>query len=564
MASKPTKSGRWISVRTRSGRFVHVFIPRKGTAYDGHSLVKGAKRPMPDDLHETVDARRRPFHREDIGGHSAEASRNPLHRMLPEERKYEVRLTAPDGTVSDLQTTNKRANVGKILAGMRKASAMKAKPPSKTDAPAPKGGETYKRPENPTTGKIYYWITVRRKVDGKVVHVPIRTPPKGKGGRRLAAKYNARQRAQSEGGTGGGRQREAAKLRSVRESASALRGDPGMRGAAGSTATPKAAGRGTAERRDTAAALRMEYREAANKLKRTGPKGTTNLGVERNSNINRRVVEASRTDRVKTGNAALDRLPAGSTAKIRERAAASVERQRAGARYNAMDAQRSASRPAPAPSKSPAPERARRVLGKIRDRAAGVKMDHAAIESRTKRVMSKLPASEQVAIGKERGGFPKSGKQATAQLVNDAQAARSAASRWRASMGESKPPAPSLREQAASDAGQAAQARARRYARLGKPDEGAYQTYERINRDAGHAKMAASSKMSLEDWRKGYAASLNKDVRKPVHEALANAKKYDRLDIRNKQRAYRRASKTSTASKLSKAREHILDNPPKW
>jgi predicted GNAT family acetyltransferase len=98
---------------------------------------------------------------------------------------------------------------------------MKKKPDA--DAPAPHGGEKFQRPENPRTGKIYYWITVRRRADGKVVHVPIRTPPKGKGGRRLAAKYNARQRAQAKGGTGAGRQREAGNLRSMRESAAEYR-----------------------------------------------------------------------------------------------------------------------------------------------------------------------------------------------------------------------------------------------------------------------------------------------------------------------------------------------------
>jgi hypothetical protein len=108
---------------------------------------------------------------------------------------------------------------------------MKKKP--ETDAPAPHGGEKFQRPENPRTGKIYYWITVRRRADGKVVHVPIRTPPKGKGGRRLAAKYNARKRAETTGGTGAGRQREAGKLRSMRESAAEYRKNAGGLAAAG-------------------------------------------------------------------------------------------------------------------------------------------------------------------------------------------------------------------------------------------------------------------------------------------------------------------------------------------
>jgi hypothetical protein len=101
---------------------------------------------------------------------------------------------------------------------------MKKKP--ETDAPAPHGGEKFQRPDGSAAGKIYYWITVRRK-SGGIVHVPIRTPPKGKGGRRLAAKYNARKRAETTGGTGAGRQREAGKLRSMRESAAEYRKSAG-------------------------------------------------------------------------------------------------------------------------------------------------------------------------------------------------------------------------------------------------------------------------------------------------------------------------------------------------
>jgi hypothetical protein len=101
-------------------------------------------------------------------------------------------------------------------------------------------------------GKPYYFITVRRKRDGKVVHVPIFTPPKGAGARRAAARHNARQRAQQTGQTPAERNAKAGRLRSMREAGQALRSDPrataaaaaivpGQRAAKQAEAAPKAA-----------------------------------------------------------------------------------------------------------------------------------------------------------------------------------------------------------------------------------------------------------------------------------------------------------------------------------
>jgi hypothetical protein len=99
-------------------------------------------------------------------------------------------------------------------------------------------------------GKPYYFITVRRKRDGKVVHVPIFTPPKGAGARRAAARHNARQRAQQTGQTPAERNAKAGRLRSMREAGQALRSDPRAKAAAAIEPGQRAAKQaGTAEAR---------------------------------------------------------------------------------------------------------------------------------------------------------------------------------------------------------------------------------------------------------------------------------------------------------------------------
>jgi hypothetical protein len=123
-------------------------------------------------------------------------------------------------------------------------------------------------------GKPYYFITVRRKRDGKVVHVPIFTPPKGAGARRAAARHNARQRAQQTGQTPAERNAKAGRLRSMREAGQALRSDP----------------------RATAAAAAIVPGQRAAKQAGTKPTPTMPIGTARPGGAN---IVAARADTVK-------------------------------------------------------------------------------------------------------------------------------------------------------------------------------------------------------------------------------------------------------------------------
>jgi hypothetical protein len=120
--AKGKEKGHWISVRTKTGRVVHVFVPGgKRKAFDGGSGTRGARRPMPADLEDRMNERGRVFRREEGDGYRFEVSKNPNYRWVPEEKKYVIRTVETDGTVSDSHPVNKRENIDRKIAQLRRA-----------------------------------------------------------------------------------------------------------------------------------------------------------------------------------------------------------------------------------------------------------------------------------------------------------------------------------------------------------------------------------------------------------------------------------------------------------
>jgi hypothetical protein len=113
------RKGHWISVRTKTGRLIRVFLPNRGRPFDAGHGVKGVRRPMPSDLDERITERRRVFRREEGAGYAIEVAKNPLRRWIPEEKKYGIHLM--EGGVSQhYVSVNKRESIDRAVTRMHR------------------------------------------------------------------------------------------------------------------------------------------------------------------------------------------------------------------------------------------------------------------------------------------------------------------------------------------------------------------------------------------------------------------------------------------------------------
>lgn len=117
------------------GTAIHARVPvrrdergtRYGKPYDGGPETRGADRPLPPALDAALEARAarpRAFRSEPVptadGEFTVRAYRNPYHRWLTEERKYRVGLFDAQGRLDYSEATNKRENLDKLMARLRR------------------------------------------------------------------------------------------------------------------------------------------------------------------------------------------------------------------------------------------------------------------------------------------------------------------------------------------------------------------------------------------------------------------------------------------------------------
>lgn len=100
------QKGRWVSIRTKSGKYVRVWIGPNGheRARPEYGLGKGAARLRPE-VEARLDRREKVLQREPAGGFDVTVNRNPYHGAIAGERPFTVQATR-DGRLEDMDAAD--------------------------------------------------------------------------------------------------------------------------------------------------------------------------------------------------------------------------------------------------------------------------------------------------------------------------------------------------------------------------------------------------------------------------------------------------------------------------